>query len=102
MKISSNFDSGNIEVIEATSADNIRLNIRYDEGGEFFQWFHFRVSGVKGEELIISLENASEASYTKGWEGYRACVSYDRETWFRTETDYDGEELTIRDRKSVV
>ena len=96
MKVSSNFDSGNIEVIEATSPDNIRLNIKVDAGGEFFQWFHFRIAGVKGEELVIFIENANDASYTKGWEGYRACVSYDRETWFRTETDYDGEELTIR------
>src|SRR3546814_7073977 len=27
---------------------------------------------------------------------YRACASYDRKTWFRVPTDYDGEVLTIR------
>ena len=96
IQISSNFDSGNIEVIEAISADNIRLNINIDAGGEFFQWFHFRINGVKGEDLVIFIENANEAAYPDGWNGYRACVSYDRQTWFRTDSEYDGEELTIR------
>src|SRR3546814_13118760 len=27
---------------------------------------------------------------------YRACASYDRTTWFRVPTDYDGEVLPIR------
>ncbi len=96
IQINSNFDSGNIQVIEATRADNIRLNIKPDVGGEFFQWFHFRINGIKGEELVIFIENANESAFPDGWNDYNACVSYDRQTWFRTNSEYDGEELTIR------
>ena len=96
MKISSNFDSGNIEVVKADSPDDIRLRIRYDEGGEFFQWFHFRLSGARDLDCNLVIENAGEAAYVDGWNEYQACASYDRETWFRVDTDYDGKALTIR------
>lgn len=96
MQVSSNFDSGNIEVLEAADPAAIRLAIRPDGKAEFFQWFHFRVSGVRGQALVATIVNAGKASYPKGWEDYRACASYDRETWFRVPTDYDGEVLTIR------
>src|SRR6185436_1847996 len=33
--------------------------------------------------------------------GYRACVSDDRETWTRADTDYDKGELIIRDTPSA-
>jgi murein tripeptide amidase MpaA len=39
--------------------------------------------------------NAGDASYTKGWDGYQACVSEDRETWIRAETAYEGGVLSI-------
>lgn len=89
MKISSNFDSGNIEVIDTSDPGNVRLRIRKDTSADFFQWFHFRASGVRGLDCSFAIENAGEASYTKGWEGYRACASYDRETWFRIPTSYE-------------
>jgi len=89
MKISSNFDSGNIEVVDATDPGDIRLRIRKDTASDFFQWFHFRAAGVRGTACRFTIENAGEASYTKGWEGYRACASYDRTHWFRVPTAYD-------------
>src|SRR3546814_14969437 len=46
--------------------------------------------------LVMTIVNAGKASYPKGWADYRACASYDRKTWFRVPTDYDGEVLTIR------
>ncbi len=96
MHIASNFDSGNIEVISANSPDDVQLRIRKDAGPDgFFQWFHFRVSGVAGQPVRLNIMNAGEASYVKGWEGYRACLSYDRETWFRVSTEFDGKVLTI-------
>jgi murein tripeptide amidase MpaA len=96
MHIASNFDSGNIEVISANSPDDVQLRIRKDAGPDgFFQWFHFRVSGVAGQPVRLNIMNAGEASYVKGWEGYRACLSYDRETWFRVSTEFDGQVLSI-------
>jgi len=42
------------------------------------------------------IENAKGAAFTGGWEDYRACASYDRETWFRIETtDYKDGQLII-------
>lgn len=33
----------------------------------------------------MHFENAAEAAYPKGWEGYQACASYDRRNWLRTD-----------------
>ena len=41
MKITCNFDSGNIEVIKAEHPADIQLAIRKDHNSDFFQWFHF-------------------------------------------------------------
>lgn len=104
MHISAQFDSGNIEVIDASTPDNIRLNIRKDNQSDFYQWFHFKLYGEAGIEHVMHLENAGNAAYPKGWEDYSALASYDRETWFRVPTSYDGKRLTIThtpDQESV-
>lgn len=95
MQISSVFDSGNIEVIAAESPSQVRLAIRPDAGGNHYQWFHFRVTGARGQALRLRIENAAKASYPDGWVDYRACASYDRKHWFRVPTTYDGTALTI-------
>ena len=56
MRITANFDSGNIEVINLDNKDDIQLAIRPDEGGEFFQWFNFK--------LEAGLFNACQYSQT--------------------------------------
>jgi len=95
--ISAAFDSGNIELLApAAPGAPIRLAIRGDAGGAFFQWFHFRAAGAPGVELELRIENAGRASYPVGWEGYRACVSEDRLDWRRAETVYQGGQLIIR------
>jgi len=96
MKISSNFDSGNIEVVDASDPADVRLRIRKDTAADFFQWFHFRASGVRGIDCRFSILNAGEASYKKGWENYRACASYDRVHWFRVPTTYEDGVLGFR------
>jgi murein tripeptide amidase MpaA len=96
MHISDSFDAGNIEVVDATDPGNVLLHIRKDSGSEHFQWFYFRVSGVRGTPLRLRLQNAGKASYVDGWSDYRACYSYDRETWRRVATtSYDDGILTI-------
>ena len=89
MQISSDFDGGNIICLAADDPKNIRLQIRKDAGGEFFQWFSFRLTGQKGTTYRLVIENAGEATYT-GWLGglSQAAASYDRETWFRAPTSY--------------
>jgi murein tripeptide amidase MpaA len=96
MQISSAFDSGNIDIIAADSPDAIRLTIRKDNGSDFYQWFHLRVSGVRDTALTMKIENAGGAAYPKGWEDYRAVASYDRQDWFRVPTGYADGALTIR------
>jgi len=86
LHISSAFDGGNIIVHSAKNPKAIRLSIRPDNASDFFQWFYYRVSGGKNQRLRMVLENAKDAAFKGGWDGYKACASYDRETWFRIDT----------------
>ena len=87
--IPSAFDSGNIEVLDA-SGPAVRLAIRHDTESNFYQWFHFRVSGA-GDGMTFRIENAGGAAYVGGWDDYGVCASHDRDTWFRVPTRYsDG------------
>ena len=95
MHITANFDAGNIDVISLEDKKDIQLAIRPDVGEEFFQWFNFRLSGEIGEQYVLNIVNAGEASYLAGWENYQAVASYDREYWFRLPTSYKDGKLTI-------
>ena len=95
IKISSQFDAGAIEVVSATSANAIDLNIRKDSHADIIQWFYFRLQGAQGEPCTIRFLNAGQAAYPAGWEGYQAMASYDRVNWFRVPTSYDGKVMTI-------
>lgn len=96
IKITSQFDSGNIEVIAAESPKNIRLHIRKDNNSDFYQWFHFRLISTEETEHVLRIENCGNSAYPLGWKNYQAVASYDRETWFRVETHFDGKVLEIR------
>lgn len=97
--IHSAFDSGNIEVLSLSGA-TAHLAIRRDHQSEFFQWFHFRVSGAAGRDLTLKITNLNQSAYPGGWPNYRAAVSEDREFWGRADSSFDkGEDngtLTIR------
>ena len=95
MHITANFDAGNINVISLEDRKDIQLAIRPDVGEEFFQWFNFRLTGEIGEQYVLNIVNAGEASYLEGWENYQAVASYDREHWFRLPTSYKDGTLTI-------
>ncbi len=97
IKITSDFDSGNIVALDTADPSNICLEIKPDGKADFFQWFYFRVDGGKGQPLTMRLKNLVNSSYVNGWKDYRAVASYDGEDWFRVETtSFDGQELTIR------
>ncbi|KAA0914497.1 carboxypeptidase family protein [Psychrobacter sp. ANT_WB68] len=95
MHITANFDAGNIDVISLEDKKNIQLAIRPDVGDEFFQWFNFRLTGQVGEQYVLNIVNAGQASYLEGWENYQAVASYDREHWLRLPTSYKDGKLTI-------
>ena len=97
LQITSAFHGGNIIVQSANDPANIRLSIRPDNNSDFFQWFYYRVSGGKGQDLHMVLDNAKDAAFTGGWDGYQACASYDRETWFRIPATSYGEEGLVID-----
>jgi murein tripeptide amidase MpaA len=100
MFISSQFDGGNIDCVDSSDPSNILLNIRADHQSDFYQWFYFRAANVKDLDCRYVITNAAGASYQKGWEGYRAVASYDREFWFRVDTSFDGENLVIEHNSS--
>lgn len=104
VNISSSFDGGNIIVKDASDPMNVRLDIAKDNQSDFYQWFYFRVTGPKGTQLRLVIENAGGAAYPKGWDNYQAVVSDDLMDWKRVATTYDGQSLTIEaglDRSSV-
>lgn len=97
MQISSNFDSGNIEVVRINeSRRDIQLRIRKDTNSDFFQWFHFRLNGAENQPCKISIVNAGKSSYPRGWNHYNVCASYDREEWFRIPTTFRAGVLSFR------
>ena len=96
LKISADFDSGNIEVIDASNPARIQLAIRPDTRSPHFQWFHFKVEGLQvGQTHGFSLGNASQSSYNNAWTGYNAAASYDQQNWFRVPSTFDGQALNF-------
>lgn len=95
MQITSSFDGGNIICLDALDPSNVELEIKTDNGSDFYQWFYFRVTGATGQECAFRIVNAEGAAYTDGWEDYRAVASYDRQNWFRVPTEFDDGVLTI-------
>lgn len=98
IQLSSQFDSGAIDVISCKRADDIRLRLRADTQAAFAQWFHFSLSGVKGVDCTITLDNASQSTFPDGWRDYRAVASHDGVDWFRVPTSYDGQVLRVHHR----
>jgi murein tripeptide amidase MpaA len=95
IKISSQFDAGAIDVVSATSAGAIDLNIRKDSHADITQWFYFRLQGAQGQACTIRFLNAGDSAYPAGWDDYNAMASYDRVNWFRVPTRFDGTVMTI-------
>ncbi len=94
LHISSQFDSGAIEVLSLAEAGNIELAIRRDNASDFAQWFHFCLYGAAGQAVRLRFMNAGSSAYPKGWDGYRVVASYDRLHWFRIPTQFDGQVMT--------
>lgn len=93
-RVHSDFDSGNIEVVDASNPLHTMLAIKADLNSDHRQWFHFRADRLSlGSLHCFSLVNAAQASYSEAWDGYQAVASYDRKHWFRLPTRYDEQGL---------
>jgi murein tripeptide amidase MpaA len=92
--ISANFDSGNIVVLDQKGG-LFDLEIRKDHLSDFYQWFHFRLTGARGKRVTLRIVNAGASAYPSGWTGYGACMSADRQSWRRVPTSLVDGVLTI-------
>lgn len=95
MRISSNFDSGNIQVLAADAPDTITLAINKDNQSDFYQWFHFKLDSTPLVTHKIVITDLKKSAYPDGWHEYQALASYDRQEWFRVDTQFDGDNLLI-------
>ncbi len=95
MRISASFDAGSIEVVSLARMEDIQLRFRADSHADFRQWFYFRLQGAKESACRLRLLNAGQCTYPGGWKDYQAVASYDRVSWFRVPTQFDGSELVI-------
>jgi murein tripeptide amidase MpaA len=104
MQIDSDFEGGSIEILDASDPSSIELALDHDNAADIRQWFFFRVTKAKGTPCVMRIVNAGESLYPGGWDGYRACASYDGEVWRRVPTRYRDGVLTIRHkpRRDVV
>jgi murein tripeptide amidase MpaA len=94
LHISTQFDSGAIEVLRLEDPADIQLKIARDNAAAFAQWFHFRLQGAAGVPVTLRFMNASACAYPAGWENYRVVASHDRRHWFRIDTAFDGTTMT--------
>ena len=78
MRISSSFNSGNMECLDCSQPTDTRLAIKKDHNSDFYQWFHFRLVGARDQDCTLRIMNAGGAAYPKGWEGYRAVGALDQ------------------------
>lgn len=97
MEILHDFDGGSIVVLgDPGSDEEVSLALRRDSAADLRQWFCFRSWGEAGERRAFRIEDAGEAEYPGGWEGYRVSASYDGEEWFRVATRYEDGVLRFR------
>ena len=94
MRIRSDFDSGNIDLLDSSNDERILLAIKPDTHSHHFQWFHFVVQGLSpAKRYGFVITNAGQAAYAHAWQDYHAVASYDGENWFRVPSEYENGEL---------
>ncbi|MFM2578141.1 M14-type cytosolic carboxypeptidase [Vibrio fortis] len=91
MKIFSNFESGNINVVNADAPQNIQLTIPADKHTDIAQWFHFRLESEAQVSHHFEIQGLAKSAYPEGWKDYDVVASYDREEWFRIPATFDGD-----------
>lgn len=104
MRISIPDDSGNIEIINAVDAQNIRLKIRSDNKADCRQWFNFVVEGAIDEAFTLVIEDADPVSHPV-WDdaggSYRATATANDQDLPRLDTTFDKEKKTLTIRGTL-
>lgn len=95
MFISSKFESGSIAVVAASDPKDIRVKLIPDQNSTLSQWFYFCLTTEPGKPHCLKIVDLKTSAYPEGWENYQVLASYDRQTWFRVPTSFDGDTLTI-------
>ena len=88
LSINAAFDGGNIRVV-SVDGHACDLEIVKDHQSDFYQWFYFRVAGVRGARTEFRIVNAGGSAYPFGWPGYKVRASTDRLAWRMIDTTYD-------------
>ena len=101
MKISHNFDSGSIAVIDTKDVNNIQLELKADNNDNTMQWFHFRCITNAGLNHTIRILNAGDSSFPQAWQSYQAMASYDQKNWFRVPTQFINNQLVITPQQKM-
>lgn len=96
LKISTQFDGGNVTVVDIADPANMRLRLPNDNAADFAQWFYYRVQGAAYQNLTMHFDNAHQSAFPGGWPYYNALCSYDRTNWFRVPSEYENGTLSIR------
>lgn len=106
IKISSNFESGNIKFIKQ-NLNTIHLEIKNEPypkktKKKFQNWFYFKVCNIKNKNTIFKINNIN--NYDNDWKGFNVCFSYDNKTWKRYTTKLKKKTLTwqIKPEKNII
>ncbi|MEN2991862.1 M14-type cytosolic carboxypeptidase [Tistrella sp. BH-R2-4] len=96
--VDSRFDGGNGDLVgidDSLPRARVDLAIRTDAGCDFRQWFHVRLSGIRGRPVQVRILNAGTCTYPRGFKGYRPVISTDRQRWTRVQAAFDGMVLSF-------
>ena len=94
IKIMSNFESGNIQLIKIKKKPNI-INIYLKIKNEpykssvkkkFQNWFYFKVNNIENKKAIYTIKNVN--NFDDDWKGFNVCYSYDNKNWKRSPTKF--------------
>lgn len=75
MRISSEFDSGNIDILNVISPTNIQLKLKGDNNACTRQWFHFCLDTCAHEVHKKTIVNAGESSFSNA--NFQTLYHYD-------------------------
>lgn len=93
--IDADFEAGNVDVVDV-APDHIRFRAAA-RGSPRPLWFYFRLRGVRGRQLRLTISNVREClGHPSAWNTVRPVASYDQHAWFRLpRTEYREEAGTF-------
>ena len=92
--ISSNFESGNIKLIDISTKKNkynVVLEIEHEPypsrvKKKYENWFYFKALNVQRKNINYTIQNIR--IFDNDWRGFNVCYSYDNKNWKRIDTSF--------------